>query len=334
MGKTCVGIDIGASDVKFAVVTDNSIRNLAIGTVPDSLVREGRIVSPELAAEFLKIALKNAQINLTNCAFLLPSAVAYTRSMMMPAMSHDNLILNLPYEFRDFITMDKEKYFYDYAMLDTVADESGKVSELEIIAATTLKDTIRGYGNICRRAGVKLRTAVPEEIAYMNILNKYKQRNNVDIGEREFAFIDIGHTSTRLHIYKGNKHQASRVIEYGVGLLDSIIAEQYSIDEHTARAYKHANTKDEQNSELCYNLYGNITMELTRALNFYRFNMPDSNLTDIYFCGGGSRITPLIDRLHDELQLNICSFSELLPDTMKNADDAQLCHLAIGVAMQ
>ena len=334
MGKTCVGIDIGASEVKFAIVSDGGIRNLATGVVPENLVRDGRIVSPELAAEFLKIALKNAQINLSNCAFLLPSAVAYTRSMMMPAMSHDNLMLNLPYEFRDFITMEKDKYFYDYALLDTVTDESGKVSELEVIAATTLKETIHGYGNICRRAGVKLRTAVPEEIAYMNIINKYQQRNNIDISAREFGFIDIGHTSTRLHIYKGNKHQASRVIEYGIGLLDSIIAEQNNIDEYTARAYKHTNSKGEQSSELCLNLYGNITMELTRALNFYRFNMPDSNLTDIYYCGGGSKIVPLIDRMRDELQLEILPFSELLPDTLKNADDVPVCHLAIGVAMQ
>jgi len=334
MGKTCVGIDIGASDVKFAIVSDGGIRNLTVSDVPESLVRDGRIVSPELAAEFLKTALKNAQIKMTNCAFLLPAAVAYTRTMQMPAMNHDNLLLNLPYEFRDFITLDKEKYFYDYAMLDTIKDESGKVSELEIIAATTLKDTIRGYSSICRRAGTKLRTAVPEEIAYMNILNKYKQRNNIDISAREFGFIDIGHTSTRMHIYKGNKHQASRVIEYGVGLLDSIIADQYNIDEHTARAYKHANTKDEQSSELCLNLYNNISMELMRALKFYSFNMPDSNLTDIYFCGGGSKTTPLVDRLRDELQLDVHDFSELLPDTMKNTENAQICHLAIGVAMQ
>ena len=334
MGKTCVGIDIGASDIKLALVSDDGVRNLATGVVPDNLVRDGRIVSPELAAEFLKSELKNAQIKASQCAFILPSSVAYTRSMMVPAMSHENLILNLPYEFRDFITQEKDKYFYDYALLDVASDESGAVKEYEVIAATTLKETIQVYSSICRRAGLKLKTAVPEEIAYMNILNRYQKRNNIDMSNREFGFFDLGHTSTKLHIYKGNKHQASRVIEYGVGLLDSIIAEQNSIDEHIARAYKHANNKGEQTDELCLNLYDNIAMELVRALKFYSFNMPDSNLTDAYFCGGGSKIMPLIDRLRDELQLEVHAFTELLPETVKNVDDAPLCHLAIGVAMQ
>ena len=334
MGKTCVGIDIGASDIKLAVVSDGNVRNLATGIVPDNLVRDGRIVSPELAAEFLKSALKESQIKASHCAFLLPASVAYTRSMMVPAMSHENLVLNLPYEFRDFITLEKDKYFYDYALLGSVADENGKITEYELIAATTLKETIQGYSNICRRAGLKLKTAIPEEIAYMNVLNRYQQHSNSDISDREFGFIDLGHTSTKLHIYRGNKHQASRVIEYGVGLLDSIIAEQSNIDEHIARAYKHANNKGEQSGELCLNLYSNIAMELIRALNFYRFNMPDSNLTDLYLCGGGSKIELLVDRVRDELQLEIHSFAELLPETVKNMDDASLCQLAVGVAMQ
>lgn len=334
MGKTYVGIDIGASDVKFAIVSDGNIKNIAVVNIPDNMVRDGRIVSPELTAEFFKDTLKETKIKASQCAVLLPASVAFTRTIMLPAMSHENIVINLPYEFRDFITLEKDKYYYDYALLGDVKDESGKIIEYEVIAATTLKDTVSMYSNIFHRAGMKLKIAVPEEIAYMNVLNQYKANNNLDISEQEFGFIDLGHTSTKLHIYKGNKHQATRVIEYGVGLLDSIIAEQNNIDEHIASAYKHANNNNEQLSELSVNLYGNISMELVRALNFYRFNMPDSNLQDMYLCGGGSKIVPLVDSISDELQLKIHSVTELLPETIRNNDDASICHLAIGVAMQ
>lgn len=334
MGKTYVGIDFGASDMKLAVVADGNVRDIATFEVPENLVRDGRIVSPELCAEFLKSSLKEAKIGAKACAVLLPASVAFTRTMTVPAMSHENLVINLPYEFRDFITLEKDKYFYDYALLDTIRNEEDEIKEYEIIAATTLKSTISDYGAICHRSGAKLKTAIPEELAYMNIIRQYEQRNGMSEDNNEYGFVDLGHTVTKLHIYKGCKHQATRVIEYGVGLLDSIIAEQLSVDEHLARAYKHANNNNEQLGELCINLYNTISLELMRALNFYRFNMPDSNLTDIYVCGGGSKIAPLIESVRDELGLSIRSVTELLPDSVKNMDDAALCHLAIGVAMQ
>lgn len=334
MAKNCVGIDIGACGLKLAVCSGGEVQRMVVADMPDNLVRDGRVVSSEATAQFIKETLKKEKISSKSCAVILPSSVAFVRTMVMPAMSHEHLVLNLPYEFRDFITQDKDKYFYDYAVLGRVDGEDDAPKQFELIAATTLKETIDDYTVMCRRAGLKLITAVPEELAYMNLIRAYQSRQGADLAEREYGFIDLGHTDSRLHIFRGVKHQATRVIEYGLQLLDAAISDQFNVDEHIARTYKHANNHNELGSEAAMSFYATVALEIMRAINFYRFNSPDSDLQDIFLCGGGTKIDLLVKQIQSELPVNIHSVAELLPDSATGHLDAALCHTAIGVTMQ
>ena len=53
---------------------------------------------------------------LTHAALVLPSTEVFTRELVMPAMTEQQLLYNLPYEFRDYLTEEKNKYFFDYSM--------------------------------------------------------------------------------------------------------------------------------------------------------------------------------------------------------------------------
>lgn len=332
MAKTYVGIDIGTCQLKLAVCNGGQIRRTVVEPMPDNLVREGRIVSLEAMAEFIKKTASKARISTRSSAIVLPSSLVFTRTMNVPVMTKTELQLNLPYEFRDFITQDKDKYFYDYAVMDTMKNEAGEPEELELIAAATLKETIADYTEMCRRAGFKLLTAIPEELAYMNIIRSYEEKNGGD-GTYEYCFIDLGHATTRLHIFKGIKHKASRVVEFGVQMLDAAIADQLNIDEHIAKLHKHASGSEELMSEACMNIYATIAIEVMRALNFHRFNSPDSNVKDVFLCGGGARIEPLVSQIAADIDLPIHKIDDLLPGAGED-EDAAVCQLAVGVTLQ
>jgi len=247
-------------------------------------------------------------------------------------MTREHLELNLPYEFRDFITQEKDKYFYDYAVMDTLRDEQGNPQEFELIASATLKDTIKAYVDMCRKAGLKLITAIPEELGYMNLIRRITAEKSVP-EDYEYCFIDLGHTATRLHIYKGIKHQATRVVEYGMQMIDTAIADALNIDEHIARTHKRANSNNELTSPECMNIYSMISVELMRAVNFYRFNSPDSDLQEVYLCGGGARIEPLVNEIATDLSMPIHSVAKLMSGFSDNAD-CTICPSAIGATMQ
>ena len=100
-----------------------------------------------------------------------------------------------------------------------------------------------------RRAGFRLRTAIPVECAYANLL-----RAHGDTEGKEFSFLDLGHTAARLHIFSGTRLEATRVIDIGLGSVDEAISDDMGVDEHVARTYKHTDYQGAQTLEPAVNV--------------------------------------------------------------------------------
>jgi type IV pilus assembly protein PilM len=114
--------------------------------------------------------------------------------------------------------------------------------------------------------------------------------------------------------------------------LDQVIAEAYSVDVHLAHTYLLSNYENCQSKEYCMNAYGTITVELMRALNFYRFSNPESRLGDLYLTGGGSMIKPLRKAIADTVGMKIHPPTELVPGG-KTVTAVHGLIQAIGVTM-
>lgn len=337
MGKICIGIDIGASEVKFALCSGDKLLRRAQAALPDDVIREGMVVAPEAMGEFLKETRKKLKLQKGACALVLNASTAFFRRSTLPPMSVESLKLNLPYEFRDYINAEREKYVYDYALLHMEKDEQGKPVSMDIMAAAARKSTIESYRDLLKYAGFTLRIAVPEEIAYSNLIRRYEKQNAFD-GRREYCILDLGHTATRLYFYNSYAHEATQLIDYGCNMLDEVIAESGNVDIHVAAAYKTGNYQNTLNTEACKAVYSKLSIDLMQALNFYNYNNPENELHDIYFCGGGAKIEPLLDALTERVSLRSHSIRELMclaDDDDDAADQAAVLYpAAYGVCLQ
>ena len=76
MKQIPIGIDIGESEIKFALCDAGSIRRLISEPVPEQLVREGKVVSPEAMSSFLRETAARHRISGRCCAVVLPAAAA------------------------------------------------------------------------------------------------------------------------------------------------------------------------------------------------------------------------------------------------------------------
>ncbi|MDO5111477.1 MAG: pilus assembly protein PilM [Clostridia bacterium] len=333
MGKLCTGIDIGANEVKFAVCKDGALLRREKAVLPDNVVRDGVVVSPAALGQFLKETAKERKLRRGACALVLPAAAAFFRRSVMPAMTAEHLKLNLPYEFRDYITEERSKYIFDYAVLGMEHDEQGEPASMDIMAAAALRETIESYRNILKYAGFTMQTAVPEEVAYSNLLRRYEAQNPT--GEkREYCILDMGHSATRLYFYTGCAHEATQLIDYGCATLDEAIAETYNVDIHMAASYKTANYEGALEAENCKNFYAKLAIDLMQALNFYNYNNPENALRDIYFCGGGAQIQPLKDAICERVTLATHDIETLMPPSEGSQEPASLYPAAYGVTLQ
>lgn len=58
MGKTCTGVDIGESSIKLAVCEGDVVKKVVVESLPEGLVVDGRIVSRDAMADFIKSLAK------------------------------------------------------------------------------------------------------------------------------------------------------------------------------------------------------------------------------------------------------------------------------------
>ena len=170
--------DIGECMVKAACFTGGKLKKVMAKELPDNMVSGGEIVSMDAMADFIKDMAKENGISRGAAAVILPGKLVFTRNVTVPAMTDGQLLYNLPFEFKDYLTQEKNKYYFDYAVQDTVKDEEGNVKELQLFVCATLKSTVEEYRAMLRRAGFNLKVAMPEECAYAALTEDYMQRTN------------------------------------------------------------------------------------------------------------------------------------------------------------
>ncbi len=320
------GFEIGSHALHIAVAAKGKVQKAVSEPLPEGAVREGRVTSYEALADFIKETCKKNKVRVGGAAVVLPGHLCICRRMTSPVMTHEQLMINLPYEFRDFITTEKDAYYYDYAVLAVNQDpETGEPRELDLMAAACLKSTVQTYRDMFRRAGIKLRTAVPIEIAYANLFSGVKE-------EHAHCLIDLGHTAVRMYMYHGKKYENTHTVEYGMSALDEIIADRLHIDPFVAASYREANHDDCQSLPECREVYQNLANEVQRAVYFFRYNNPDVELEHIHLSGGGARIGALRQVLEGTLSIPIQDCSELIGETP--AENLETALGAAGAALQ
>lgn len=331
MAKTYLGIDIGASELHLSIVKGKRVRCLPSEPIPDNLVKEGRIVSVETMAGVLRSAVKKNRVSTKSCALILPSELAFSRQCTMPYMTTEQMELNLPYEFHDYIQKDKDMYFYDYAVLGVRKDEAGVPKTYELLAAAVRKEIITEYRRILSKAGLRLEIAIPEPFAYRNLIMNYEAANLEHPGE--YCIVDMGYTAIRVHMFRGNAHETTRVIDFGGAAIDQLIADGKDVDLHVAVGYKNTNHENVQELDTCVELYQRIAVEILRAINFYDYNNPNSNLSDIYFCGGLVWVERLMATIREALELKLHDINTLMPEQTTGVFPER-CAAAVGATLQ
>ncbi len=326
--KNCIGFDIGNHAVHIAVQKKGSIVRGYTVRVAADLVKNGTIVSYEAMTDALKEIRRTQKLPTRNAALILPAPLCYCRRFFVAANTREQLMFNLPYGFRDFITDDKSHYFFDCAVLNAVRYEDERPPEFDVLAAATRKEVVADYVSMFKKAGFKLKTIIPEEFSYVNLLKRAKDTSH------HHGILDIGHNAVKLFLYDGTLFEGVRVIDYGCNALDEVISEHFGVDTYMAATYRENNNNGANDLDACRTIYGAMALEVLKAINFYRFN-GGSDLEHLHCCGGGAHNEALMNTLRGTLPIQLTDMSEFFEgNSSKESIDYPLIACAAGVALQ
>lgn len=331
MKKINLTFDMGDSHIKIAKREKGKIIVHAI-QMPENLIKEGLIQVPHMVSDFLKDLRLEYNLPKVECGMVVPDELVVCRNLTMPAMTIDQLKVNLPFEFTDYISDEPQKYVYDYAVKDLIYEEDGSLKEMNLTGVVMSKEAVDTYVNIFKNAGFSLRTIIPQEIAMTNVMRHAVEMGRID-AEKEYCIVNLGHRTTQVFVFHGEKLIVLRNIHLGSSVIDKVIAEHKNIDEFMARAYKNQNYKDILDEAYVREQYSRISLEIRKVINFYRFNNRSSELQDVYFIGGGSNLKGLPETISEMNELTYKSMRDLLPaEAEEKIDLSGLC--ALGVMLQ
>lgn len=342
MSKNILGIDIGYSNLKLALVKGDSVEKIVIVPMPERMLKEGHIVSPKTMSDLIKDTMKENGMKASGAAVVLSDQVAYVRNVKLPWMSTDQLAINLPYEFKDYLTEDLSTYVFDYAMRSTMEDYKAYqaavsqgaqppdgTEEMELMGAVVSKDVLEECRDMLKKAGMEMVMATPYIAAYSTLLQRVPENANKD-----FCIVDLGHNSIRIHFFKGDRYVTTRNLESGISRLEDIVASEMEVDIHLARLYLKNNHENCQFNDNVKAVAAEISNEVLRATNFYRFSNPDTDLKDIWLVGGGENLRVLKETLAITVDMIVHAPNQLIQSLqLKEAGDISDAIQAIGAAI-
>lgn len=312
MAKTRLGIDIGSSSMKVALVRDGAVTRIETVRLPDNMVDPtGAITLPHAFAQFLRQTRKELSLPRVPAALVLPAAQVICRMVTMPKMTAEQLEMNLPYEFSDFIRGVPDQYRCDYALCQPADQE--EENAMPMMAAVAAKSTLAEYYRMFNQAGLPLKVVLPQEMALIQLVQRQQEQG-------EFCFVDLGHLSTRITAVWRDRVQATRQITLGGRNLDMAIADELGVDAFLAGTYKTENYQDVQTHPGVTDLCDRIAVEILKVINFYQFTYRSSELGGIYLTGGGAALPALREAIAGMVDLDLLDPGELLPGVKEGAE--------------
>ncbi|SEA26712.1 type IV pilus assembly protein PilM [Oribacterium sp. KHPX15] len=300
-----VGISIGNYRISVSYVVKGQLKSYFYENVPDNAVKDGMIQYWDAMSEFLRDTLKQHGIKCKNVIFSVPLNGVYIRNIELPLMNLQQLELNLPFEFHDYISESSDKYFYDYAVIE----KTDKSMRLQAVACS--KELIERYRKMAKAAKLVPIGLVPEVIGIQRILGAYKQQFSIE-EQKDFAILDMGDQSFKIHFYNKGIYNATRTFEPGGYALAEKISEINGTDIHISHLALEENLNNIQSHPSLVQMYENRAVEIMRALNFYSYSNNNNNIDTLYYCGGVSNIRKYIKVLSETVNLPVRPLGDLV----------------------
>lgn len=300
--KNCLGIEIGHYRVKIAYMERGELKKY----VSERLELEA-LTDMKLYAEFIQDILREHGIRCRQAVFVLRQDDTYVKRCHLPLMTVDQLKLNLPYEFHDYIGDELDAYQFDYGVIERTENQ------MDLIAASCKKELCAQFKKLAKMAKLKLVGLVPSVIGLERLLEHVHSESE----KKDFAVLDLGTKALRMHFFRNGVYDITRTMEPGCEEIERLRSgDKEKMDELDLDAEDAFWTEKSEDAidRVLEDRYQTIAVQAMRVLNFYSFNNADNTIDTLYYCGGGARYHKLIETLQDTVGIPVKSIGEMLPE--------------------
>ncbi len=344
--KPVVGVDIGASCIKFAEIelTDDKPKLLNFGSIPtpDGAFGGSSISKPDAISEAIVKLFKSHQVETTRVAFSLPSSSVFTKRISMSKTAANNFEDNIEFEASNYIPHRIDAVNLDYQVLSP-DDSDAKSSTVDVLLVAVKQEFLSPYLKLFSDIDLEPVIADVESFAICNAFEHSSMSSTI---KTPTAIIDIGNRHTTITLMKNGKFLLSGEVNVGSRNYITALIDNLKVSNDQANLLVSGVKIPEVDDVLVQETIDRVTDyvggEVHRQTGFFWSGAGvTQDFEQVLFSGGGARIPGLVADLKSRFDkkcdfLNIGEFMDVSTEIdKKHFDELSLSlNVALGLALR
>lgn len=271
-----VGIDIGSGYTKLFYKGE-----LIEISTPEGAVQKGLICEKRKLVEAIKPIIHQKKLKGKQGIISYNGSSVFTKAVKIPKMTPKELDNYLKLEAGSLVPFPAQEGVIDYIELTNNSTDK----EMEILVIAIKNDLLIPYIEGVKEAGLTPKAIDIPALAVGRVLLK-EQVQGIQV------IMDIGKTSTDIHIYNNSIFRFSRSVNIGGNDFDSVLAASIGIDKEQALRERLAESYD---PKIFQGILIDLQRELVRSIDYfrYRFGNQNAEFQSVYLIGENSSIKEL-----------------------------------------
>jgi type IV pilus assembly protein PilM len=311
-GKNLVGVDIGASSIKVALLKE-SRKKLQIvrsgwAPLPAQTIIDGHVMNAGAVTEALAKVFHDAKISQRDVAIGVYGQSVIVRKITVPMMTPAELDEQIHWEAEQHIPFDIKLMSVDYEVLR----QRPEAGQMDLMLVAAKKDEINDYAAILREAKLK---PVIVDINAFTIQNIFEHQYGLP-PDATIALLNLGAAVSSLNIVSKGVSAFTREITNAGGAITEEIRKALQCSHEQAEAYKHgggpADIVPQEVTQIVNQACQALAGEIQRSLDFYLATSGEQEIGRIYVCGGSAYLAPLVQAIERRARVPVQLFDPMV----------------------
>jgi type IV pilus assembly protein PilM len=297
---TLIGIDIASTSLKLVELSETGkgsyrLERYAIEPLPRDVVTDGNIANLDQVSDALRRAWKRLGSRNRHAALALPAAMVITKKIIVPSgQKEEDLELTVEAEANQYIPFALDEVNLDFQVLGPAPSNP---DEVELLIAASRKEKVEDRVAIAEAAGLRPRVMDVESYATQEAFRLITPSLPANGRDQNIALVDMGAHVTHFYVLRNHQFLFSRDQAFGGNQLTQDIQRAFNLSPDEAEsAKKNQGLPENYDSDVLQPFMETLTLEITRALQFF-FTSTSYNQVDQIVLTGGGALLPGLDEL-------------------------------------
>jgi type IV pilus assembly protein PilM len=316
VGRNAVGLDIGTTAVRAAELSVRrgriTLERFGQAALPAGAVVDGEVAEPDTVAATIKRLWRQTRFGSRRVIMGVANQRVVVRMVDLPWMEPQELRRSLRYQVQEYIPIPVDDAELDVNVLGEHDRDGQRLMRVLLVAAQ--KEMVAGHVRAGTRAGLE---PVGVDLTPFALLRSLVPEGSASFAETGEALVDVGARVTNVVVHAGGAPRFVRILLMGGQDVTDAIGEGLDLDPDSAERTKleaAAGTGQEPAvGRIVEQRMGAFVDEIRGSLDFYRAQPDAAPVARVMVTGGGSRLSPLAERLQAALHVPVEGGQALQP---------------------